>query len=202
MRTGATPVWRKENNMSEGRVRRIWSFLWSPSSRYSLGALLVAGGVGGVLFWGGFNWAMEEANTLEFCISCHEMRNNVYQEYTKTIHFQNRTGVRAICADCHVPKEWVPKVIRKVKASNELFHKVLGTIDTPEKFEKQRKKMAENVWREMKANDSHECRNCHNFASMDFSKQKQWSAPAHQGAMKEGQTCIDCQKGIAHKMPE
>jgi len=188
--------------MSEGMVKRIWTFLWSPSSRYGLGTLLIAGGVGGVLFWGGFNWAMEEANTLEFCISCHEMRNTVYQEYTKTVHFQNRTGVRAICADCHVPREWVPKVIRKVKATNELFHKVLGTIDTPEKFEKQRKRMAENVWREMKANDSHECRNCHNFRSMDFSKQKQWSAPAHQGAMKEGQTCIDCHKGIAHKLPE
>jgi cytochrome c-type protein NapC len=101
-----------------------------------------------------------------------------------------------------VPKEWGPKVVRKVKATNELFHKLMGTIDTPEKFEKQRKKMAENVWREMKANDSHECRNCHNFVSMDFSKQKQWSAPVHQAAMKEGQTCIDCHKGIAHKLPQ
>ena len=61
--------------------------------------------------------------------------------------------------------------------------------------------MAENVWREMKANDSHECRNCHNFKSMDFSKQKEWSAPVHKSAMKEGQTCIDCHKGIAHKLP-
>ena len=110
--------------------------------------------------------------------------------------------MRAICSDCHVPKEWGAKVVRKVKATNELFHKILGTIDTPEKFEKQRKKMAENVWREMKANDSHECRNCHNFRSMDFSRQKQWSAPMHQNAMKQDQTCIDCHKGIAHKMPE
>jgi len=192
----------KDNGMNDGYIKRIWAFLWSPSSRYSLGALLVVGGAGGILFWGGFNWAMEMTNTLEFCTSCHEMRNTVYQEYTKTIHFQNRTGVRAICSDCHVPREWGPKVIRKIKATNELFHKVVGTIDTPEKFEKRRKQMAEYVWKEMKANDSHECRNCHSFRSMDFSKQKPWSAPVHQNAVKEGQTCIDCHKGIAHKMPE
>ena len=188
--------------MENGRLKRLWKFFWSPSSRFSLGTLLIVGGAGGILFWGGFNWALEITNTEQFCISCHEMRNTVYQELTRTIHFQNRTGVRATCPDCHVPKEWVPKLIRKIKATNELYHKVLGTIDTPEKFEKHRKKMAESVWREMKANDSHECRNCHNFASMDFSKQKEWSAPVHQAAMKEGQTCIDCHKGIAHKMPE
>jgi len=187
--------------MNGSILARIWKFLSTPSSRYSLGALLIAGGLGGVIFWGGFNTAMEMTNTLEFCTSCHEMKNTVYPEYTKTIHFRNRTGVRAICSDCHVPKEWGAKVVRKIKATNELFHMLLGTIDTPEKFEKQRKKMAENVWREMKANDSHECRNCHNFGSMDFSKQKQWSAPVHQNAIKEGQTCIDCHKGIAHQLP-
>lgn len=187
--------------MKGSLLKRIWKGLTSPSGRYSAGTLLGVGGLVGIVFWGGFNTFMEYSNTMQFCISCHEMRDNVYKEYTKTIHFQNRTGVTATCADCHVPKEWGPKLVRKVKATNELFHKIAGTIDTPEKFEKQRKKLAENVWATMKANDSHECRNCHNFASMDFSKQKTWSAPVHQTAMKEGQTCIDCHKGIAHKLP-
>src|SRR5215813_1313100 len=183
-------------------LKRWWKVFWSPSSHYSLGILLVAGGIAGIIFWGGFNTAMEMTNTLAFCTSCHEMRDTVYQEYQKTIHYQNRTGVRAICSDCHVPKEWGPKLLRKIRASNELFHKLVGTIDTPQKFEKERKKLAEHVWETMKANDSHECRNCHSFRSMDFSKQKEWSAPVHQTAIKEGQTCIDCHKGIAHKLPE
>ena len=187
--------------MNGGWFTWIWKRLSTPSARYSAGALFVAGGVTGVILWGGFNYSLEITNTEKFCISCHEMRNTVYQELTKTVHFSNRTGVRATCPDCHVPREWFPKVIRKIKASNELYHKILGTINTPEKFEKQRKAMAERVWAEMKANDSHECRNCHNFQSMDFAKQKQWSAPVHQSAMKEGKTCIDCHKGIAHKMP-
>ena len=183
-------------------LKRLWNAFWAPSSRYSLGVLLIVGGIGGIVFWGGFHWTLEITNTEQFCISCHEMRDNAYKELTQTIHFSNRTGVRATCPDCHVPKEWGPKLIRKVKASNELLHKMLGTIDTPEKFEKHRKQLAENVWREMKANDSLECRNCHNFRSMDFSKQKEYSAPVHKAAMESGQTCIDCHKGIAHKLPQ
>ncbi len=69
--------------------------------------LLLTGGVLGVIFWGGFNTAMEATNTEAFCISCHEMEENVYQEYQDTIHYSNRTGVRATCPDCHVPKEWI-----------------------------------------------------------------------------------------------
>ncbi|MFO1189539.1 MAG: NapC/NirT family cytochrome c [Alphaproteobacteria bacterium] len=42
------------------------------------------------------------------------MRDNVYAEYTNTIHNQNRTGVRATCSDCHVPREWIHKMVRKV----------------------------------------------------------------------------------------
>ena len=152
----------------------------------------------GVIFWGGFNTAMEATNTLDFCISCHEMEENVYQEYTKTVHFANRSGVRATCSDCHVPDPWVHKVVRKVQASNEILHKVLGSIDTPEKFDQKRLTLAKNVWRAMKATDSRECRNCHDFDSMNPEDQKKRSRKQHINGMQAGNTCIDCHKGIAH----
>ena len=152
----------------------------------------------GVIFWGGFNTAMEMTNTLDFCISCHEMEENVYREYQKTIHYTNRSGVRATCSDCHVPDPWVHKVVRKIQASNEVFHKILGTIDTPEKFDKKRLKMAKNVWKAMKATDSRECRNCHDYDSMNPEDQKKRSRKQHINGMKAGNTCIDCHKGIAH----
>jgi cytochrome c-type protein NapC len=152
----------------------------------------------GVIFWGGFNTAMEATNTLEFCISCHEMEENVYQEYTKTIHFTNPSGVRATCSDCHVPDPWVYKVVRKVQASNELLHKALGSIDTPEKFNAKRLQLAKNVWHSMKETDSRECRNCHDFASMEPENQKKRSRKQHILGMQQGNTCIDCHKGIAH----
>ena len=153
----------------------------------------------GVIFWGGFNTAMEATNTLTFCISCHEMEENVYVEYEKTTHYSNRSGVRASCSDCHVPDPWVHKVVRKIQASKELLHKVLGTIDTPEKFDNNRLDMAMNVWEAMKATDSRECRNCHDFGSMNPADQKGRARKQHINGMQAGNTCIDCHKGIAHK---
>ncbi len=163
---------------------------------------LVGGIVLGIILWGGFNTAMEATNNEKFCISCHEMEENVYQELQETIHFSNRTGVRATCPDCHVPKEWVHKIVRKIKASNEIYHKLMGTIDTPEKFEAKRLQLAQNVWKEMKETDSRECRNCHDFDSMDFDRQEGRSADSHDEAIEEGYTCIDCHKGIAHTLPD
>ena len=152
----------------------------------------------GVIFWGGFNTAMEVTNTMDFCISCHEMEENVFQEYKKTIHYTNRSGVRAACSDCHVPRPWIHKVVRKIQASNEVLHKILGTIDTPEKFDAKRLHLAQNVWRAMKSTDSRECRNCHHFDSMKPEDQKKRSRKQHATAMENGNTCIDCHKGIAH----
>ena len=163
--------------------------------------LLVIGVFVGIILWGGFNTAMEETNSEKFCISCHEMEVNVYEEYRDTIHYTNRTGVRATCPDCHVPKAWVHKFVRKIQATNELYHHFLGSIDTPEKFDARRFQLAGNVWRTMKSTDSRECRNCHDFPSMDYDKQEPRSAERHEQAEEEGLTCIDCHKGIAHSLP-
>ncbi len=153
----------------------------------------------GVIFWGGFNWSLEMTNTEEFCISCHEMEENVYIEYKETVHYSNRSGVRATCPDCHVPKDWIHKIQRKIQASNELLHKILGTIDTPDKFDAKRLELAKNEWRRMKESDSRECRNCHNFESMHQNSQKPRALKQHTAAIQQGNTCIDCHKGIAHK---
>ncbi len=176
--------------------------LRKPSAKYSLLTLVLAGFVSGILFWGGFNTAMEATNQLEFCIGCHEMRDTVYQEYKETIHYSNRTGVRAICSDCHVPKDWTHKMIRKVKASGEVWGKLVGSIDTKEKFEAKRFELAQHEWERMKSRNSIECRNCHNFDAMSPELQKKTPYKKHMKAKEEGKSCIDCHKGIAHKLPK
>ncbi len=186
---------------------RLWQRLWQRPSKWYLFGIPVGGIVmliGGIVFWGGFNWAMELSNKEAFCISCHEMRDFVYEEYKQTIHYNNRTGVRAVCADCHVPKEWVFKFVRKIRATNELFHKITGTISTKEKFEAKRLQLAEAVWRTMKATDSRECRNCHALVYMDLEKQDKSARKKHtlERAEEKGETCIDCHKGVAHSLPE
>lgn len=178
-------------------------------SKKILSGSLIVGIVIGILFWGGFNWALALTNTEEFCISCHEMRDNVYQELQETVHWSNRTGVRATCPDCHVPRDWTHKIVRKIQASNEIFHKLMGTIDTPEKFEEHRLELAMSEWKRMKSTNSRECRNCHHFKSMNLDKQDDRSAERHDPYVWEtmdgkepSMTCIDCHKGIAHHLAE
>lgn len=180
-----------------------WSTLRKPSVHYSLGTLVVGGFIAGIIFWGGFNTALEMTNTEEFCVSCHEMENNVFEELKTTIHFSNRSGVRATCPDCHVPHKWTDKIARKMQASKEVWGKIFGTIDTREKFVAHRRQLAENEWRRLKANDSLECRNCHNFDYMDFTEQSERAAYQHSTSLASGdKTCIDCHKGIAHELPD
>ena len=183
--------------------RRYWRIINRPSVHFSLGFLTVGGFVGGIVFWGGFNTAMELTNTEQFCIGCHVMRDNVYQEIQPTIHFTNRSGVRAKCSDCHVPHEWTVKMARKIQASKEVWGKIFGTIDTPEKFQAKRLELARHEWARFKANDSLECRNCHSADSMDITKQSPRASVAHQRFLFTGEkTCIDCHKGIAHRLPD
>ena len=189
-------------------LKRYWKMLVTPAGKISMGLILAFGFAAGIIFWGGFNTGMEAANTEAFCIGCHEMKDNVFEEYKTTIHYNNRSGVRAECSDCHVPKEWTPKLVRKIKASKELWGKITGVINTREKFVAHRREMAEREWARLKANDSQECRNCHNFDFMDFSEQSIRAMESHTKAFigtpkaaPTGETCIDCHKGIAHELP-
>ncbi|MGF1682941.1 NapC/NirT family cytochrome c [Photobacterium makurazakiensis] len=184
-----------------GWIKKWWTLIRSPAKYFSLGFLTLGGFVAGIFFWGAFNTGMEFTNTETFCVSCHE--DNVYQEIQGTIHFTNRTGVRAICSDCHVPHNWTDKMARKMQASKEVWAWVTGAISTPEKFEARRLHMAEREWTRMKKNDSLECRNCHEFSYMDFTQQSKRASTQHASNLADGtKTCIDCHKGIAHHLPD
>ncbi len=189
-------------NEKKGLLSRLWQSLKTPSTRYSLGFVIVVVFTIASVFWIGFHWAMDATNTEAFCISCHEMEKYVFEEYKQTTHYSNRTGVRATCPDCHVPKEWHHKIVRKIQSTNELMHKMLGSISTPEKYEAKRLQLAERVWANMLETDSRECRNCHGYPYMDFAKQGEESSEIHPEALEADMTCIDCHKGIAHKLPE
>jgi len=184
------------------RLRRYWTIIRRPSVHYSLGFLTLGGFIGGIVFWGAFNTAMEFTNTETFCTGCHEMHDNVFAELKSTIHYTNRSGVRAVCSNCHVPHDWTAKMARKMQASKEVWGKVFGTIDTPEKFQDMRLELARHEWARFKANDSLECRNCHNYDSMDFTRQSVRAQSMHTTYLASREkTCIDCHKGIAHRLP-
>ncbi|HTY99859.1 MAG TPA: NapC/NirT family cytochrome c [Rhodocyclaceae bacterium] len=186
-----------------GRPQGVRGAIRHPLIRYPLIGL--AGLVVLLAFTGGFTDLIESTNTLEFCTSCHDMSYN-FEEYKKTTHYLNKSGVRAVCSDCHVPKRgWFTEMRRKVIAARDVWEEVMGTIDTREKFDAHRLEMAQREWARMREDDSPGCRNCHAFESMDTDAQDKQAAKKHLRMISaEGQekkTCIDCHRGIAHKIP-
>jgi cytochrome c-type protein NapC len=130
------------------------------------------------------------------------MRDNPYKEFKGSVHDVNRTGVRATCPDCHVPREPGALILRKMEATFELWGKLTGVIDTREKFLAHRYELAKKVWIRMKETDSLECRNCHHDDAMSADLQSERAKARHAKGKAEGKTCIDCHFGIAHNEPE
>ncbi len=183
-------------------MKRLWTALTTPTSRFALGSLLLGGillGAGGLV---AFDVSMHETSTDQFCLSCHELQVNIGYEYDGMSHAKNRRGIRVSCSDCHLPKPFVPKMKRKIRALGEIYHHLAGTIDTPEKFEAHRMKMATRVWAELNQTDSRECRNCHKADLWDVAAQSEKARDYHNGTLAKGKTCIDCHKGVAHRLPE
>lgn len=166
----------------------------------ALPAFVITGtfiGVGGGI---GFDSVLGQTSTTAFCLSCHEMKP-LQEELAQTVHFKNRSGVRVGCGDCHVPRHQPDKLIAKVLALDDIYAHLMGTIDTPEKFEARRLEMAEKVWTTMREDGSAACRTCHSFEAMAFEAQSSRPRRKHNQAIESGETCIDCHKGVAHTLP-
>lgn len=189
-------------------IRELVHALRNPPKPGTTAGRLVAIGVLGTVFvalaaYGAvLHPLLERSNTTEFCVSCHSMEQTVYQEYRKSAHFSNASGVRAGCPDCHVPKPLGPRLVAKVRAAKDIWHEILGTIDTPEKFEMHRWRMANAVWSMMERTDSMTCRSCHSWEAMDLDAQDRSGRGRHRAARDEGRTCIECHKGLVHQRPK
>lgn len=183
-------------------IKWTYDVFTRPATRIGLGVLVAGGFVAGALFWHMFNTGLEATNQEKFCLSCHTMEDNLLPELQKTVHWQNRTGVRARCPDCHVPHEFTAKIARKMQASREVLAHITGQIGTREKFKEHRIVLAQREWARFKANGSRECRNCHDYKSMDFSKMRVTSQMIMRGAAECNTSCVDCHRGIAHALPD
>lgn len=101
-------------------------------------------------------------------------------------------------------ENWLHEMRRKLIAGKDVLAELTGVINTKEKFEAKRMDMAKAEWARMKESDSEGCRNCHSFEGVDVDAQDKMAGRKHtQAALKDsGKTCIDCHKGIAHKLPK
>ncbi len=179
-------------------LARCWSFLWSPSTRWPLLALVGGGLLIGVAASGAFAVAMHFTSTDAFCSSCHEQ--NVVVEWKQSVHYLNPWGIAVGCSDCHEPRDPIGLVLRKLAAVNEVWNHVRGTIATPEKFEANRLRLAQAEWSRLRSDNSQACRNCHRIQEIK-DPAKSFLASLHSTAIAGGRTCIDCHKGVAHHAP-
>lgn len=184
--------------MSETEPKGWLKKLLSPSPSHSILALVAVGLIIGVVGVIAFDATLHATSTEEFCISCHEMEASPYAQLKKTLHFDNAIGVRPTCSDCHLPKEFVPKMIRKVEAAREVWGTITGIIDTPEKYAAHAPAMKEREIARLQANDSQECRNCHDTKHMMAALQSAKAQRYHKASRVKDKTCIDCHAGIAH----
>ena len=175
--------------------RRLWRVLASPSARYSVLMLVGGGLVLGAVLTLGFKAALQMTGSNEFCLSCHAQ--NAGLDWKRSSHYSNRVGLVVGCADCHEPQAFVPKMIRKTQAFNEIWHQLIGTISTPEKYEAHRLELAQKEWTRLGKNESQECRNCHQVDAMASAA----ISDMHKGALSGGRICTDCHKGVAHTAP-
>ena len=189
---------------SAGPIRRTLRWLFSPSARWSVFALLLVGLVVGATAVIGTQVAVHVSGTDEFCgTTCHSHEKFVYPEHKLSAHYANRVGVRAMCVDCHVPHSYPAKLFVKAeKGLTDAFAELRGTIATREKFDKERWRLANQVWDEMRASNSATCRSCHDPAAWDSTKQSEDAVKMHKKFAAGKATCIDCHTGVAHKEPE
>ena len=162
----------------------------------SIGVVFAAG----LITAGAFTSTLEATNTTEFCTSCHSMQW-VEAEWKESVHYSNIQGIRAQCHDCHVPKQFGLKMHAKLMAAKDVWHEILGTIDSKEKFEAHRWTMANKVWDKLDSSYATTCQSCHQFQAMDVDEQDKTARRKHERAHTEGENCISCHTGVAHKTP-
>ena len=187
-----------------GVVRSFFRWLRSPSATWSVFALLFLGVAVGATMIFGTQVALAVTGTDAFCgNACHSHQKFVYPEHKLSAHYSNRTGVRAACVDCHVPHTFPAKLIYKARAGiTDAIAEARGVISTQERFDAERWRMANIVWADMRADNSANCRTCHDDKAWAHQKQSEDAVKQHKKFLNGKATCIDCHTGVAHKEPD
>ncbi len=134
-------------------------------------------------------WSYHYSSTTQFCVSCHEMVQP-YQQYKKSTHFQNKSGVVAECADCHLPPGSVSKWYAKIThgLNDSIKHAFLQPEDID--HEAWKCKAVRNI-------SSKACQKCHkNLLPADLPR---GGFMGHRAFLRgEATSCLECHKNLVH----
>ncbi len=164
-------------------------------------AALVAGGIVlGVAATGLGSAVVHYTNSTEFCVDCH-VYDEFYADFKTSTHFVNAAGVRAGCADCHVPESsWWAMLTTKARSgvSSYWAYYVQG-LDTPQEFAEARPRLQEAAHAWFEARDSGTCRSCHAIDETTIAAQSAAARGSHQALLSDGgPTCVTCHSDVPH----
>ena len=154
----------------------------------------VIGGLAGVVFALAAEQIDHLTTTDKFCTSCHAMQSYIAnaETYKSSAHQTTASGVRASCADCHIPKGLVSATYTHiVRGIGDLWGQVRFDYEDPMVWEAEKARLAYAVRDWLRANDSVTCQSCHEEAAVKEHRE-------HEEIHKTGMTCIDCHYNLVH----
>lgn len=184
-----------------------------PTSRkwLPLVGLLAAGALVGAAVLVATTQMVRATSTNEFCAgACHSMQwaNAAYQ---RSVHYSNSMGMRAGCADCHIPHhtghsgplDYLQLVAFKTHIGiRDMIAEVRGTISTREKWEEARPRLSEEFEQWVKDGHSITCTGCHDLRAFggDYSEMTKM---VHADLLHaKAVNCLKCHKHVGHVYEE
>ncbi|NGZ06815.1 MAG: hypothetical protein G8237_10710 [Magnetococcales bacterium] len=131
-------------------------------------------------------------------VGCAECHAYPYEEYRNSPHFDNTRGVKPGCVGCHKPHSvyqflnWKFFYLNKGGYGESPFHEISNGLRDVAEWEEQRVALAKRVRKDMLAEDSIRCKNCHKPDGEWFKKLEPHKAT-------NNKTCVECHHNIVHK---
>ena len=135
-----------------------------------------------------------------FCgTTCHSMQAHVANEpaYLESAHRTAASGVRAGCADCHIPAGLVASTWAHVKGGvKDIISESMNDFAAPGVWEEGRAERAHAVRDWLLETDSGTCRGCHDESAIEPERKR--GQRQHKEAREKGLTCIACHYNLVH----
>lgn len=174
---------------------------------WTIAGLLAAGALVGAASLVVATEAVRQASTYEFCSgACHSMQWAT-ESNQRSVHYSNSLGLRAACADCHIPHhtghsgpiEYLELVAFKAKGGiGDLIAEMRGGIPTREKWEREQPRLSQAVVQWFEDSRSITCQGCHDLKAFggDYS---QMTKMVHADLLHATTVnCVKCHKHVGH----
>jgi nitrate/TMAO reductase-like tetraheme cytochrome c subunit len=182
-------------------------------SNWWVAAFVALGIVLGIVIAGTTTWMVNASSSSNFCATeCHSMKWAA-AAWEKSPHYRNPFGVRASCADCHIPFESRPATpfqyvfgtlwTKGLDGVQDVAAKLRGVIADEAEWNAEKPRLSAEVRAWFKQTHSATCQGCHKLDAFETTGPSAFMAmEVHAGLIKASTVyCLECHSGIAHVYP-